>query len=94
MSTLSSFGLDLWFNRHLGLKGWILSTVQDTTCLSLGMSSTKKDEDIVVIEAEEDVNGESVQRDMVRECQLQRARTWLAGIALSMGIVGLWGDRK
>jgi len=94
-STVSSFGLDLFFNRHMGLKNWLLSVIQDTTGLSLGTQSPiKKDDDLVVIESDEDVNGESVQREMDQERRLQRARTWLAGIAFSMGIVGLWGDKK
>lgn len=93
-STLSSYGLDLFFNRHLGFKNWALITIQDTTGLSLGgQSQNKKDEDLVVIE-DENVNGESVQREMDRERRLQRARTWVAGIAFSMGIVGLWGDKR
>lgn len=97
VSTVSSFGLDLWFNRHLGLQQWAYTAIQDTTGLCLGrktQSTAKKDDDLVVVETEEDVNGESVQREMDRERRLQRARAWLAGIALSMGIVGLWGDKK
>lgn len=94
ISTLATYGLDLWFNRHLGLKTWALTAVQDTTGLCLSKSCAKKDEDLVVVEAEEDVNGESVQREMDSERRMQRARSWLAAIALSMGIVGLWGDKK
>jgi len=37
-------------------------------------------------------NGESVERDMERERRLQRCRAWLSGVALTMGIIGLWGD--
>ncbi|KAJ5720073.1 hypothetical protein N7493_006951 [Penicillium malachiteum] len=95
VSTVSSYGLDLFFNRHLGFQNWVLSTIQDTTGLNLNrVSPTKKDDDLVMVETDEDVNGESVQREMDRERRLQRARTWLAGIAFSMGIVGLWGDKK
>lgn len=79
----------------MGLKNWFFSIVYDTTCVSLGRSaSTKKDDDIVVVEAEEDVNGESVRREMDKERRLQRARAWLSGLALSVGVVGLWGDKK
>jgi len=56
--------------------------------------NAKKDEDLVVVEAEDEVNGEVVQREMVRERRLHRARAWLSGIALSIGIVGLWGDKR
>ncbi|KAJ5646283.1 hypothetical protein N7490_002655 [Penicillium lividum] len=95
ISTVSTYGLDLFFNRHMGLKNWVLATIQDTTGLNLGLQPTsKKEDDLVVVEAEEDVNGESVQREMDGERRLQRARTLLAGLALSMGIVGLWGDKK
>ncbi|KAJ5177096.1 uncharacterized protein N7482_002973 [Penicillium canariense] len=94
VSTVGSFGLDLWFNRHMGLKNWFFSVVQDTTCVRLSTAaSTKKDEDLVVVEAE-DANGESVQREMDKERRLQRARAWLSGLAFSMGVVGLWGDKK
>lgn len=79
----------------MGLKNWALTAIQDTTGLSLGRkSSTKKEEDLVVVEAEEDVNGESVQREMDNERRLERARAWTSAIALSMCIVGLWGDKK
>ncbi|KAJ5651063.1 uncharacterized protein N7484_004786 [Penicillium longicatenatum] len=95
VSTVSSYGLDLFFNRHMGLKNWTLAIIQDTTGLSLGLTPpSKKEDDLVMVDAEEDVNGETVQRDMDRERRLQRVRTWLAGLALSMGIVGLWGDKK
>lgn len=43
-------------------------------------------------EADVDVNGESVQREMVRERRLQKVRTWVLGLGFSMGIVGIWGD--
>ncbi|KAJ5925354.1 hypothetical protein N7454_007993 [Penicillium verhagenii] len=95
ISTLSSYGLDLFFNRQMGLKNWTFAVIQDTTGLNLGLpASTKKEDDLVMVDSEEDVNGESVQREMDRERRLQRARAWLAGLALSMGIVGLWGDKK
>ncbi|KAJ5908326.1 hypothetical protein N7495_001008 [Penicillium taxi] len=95
VSTVSSFGLDLFFNRHLGFKTWVITAIHDTTGLNLSRRPSKKDEDIVMVESEEDVNvnGESVQLEMNREHRLQSVRAWLAGIALSMGIVGLWGDR-
>lgn len=95
VSTVSSYGLDLWFNRQMGLKNWFFSIVYDTTCVSLSRTpSAKKDEDLVVVEAEDDVNGESVRREMDKERRLQRARAWLSGLALSVGVVGLWGDKK
>ncbi|KAJ5833587.1 hypothetical protein N7474_001898 [Penicillium riverlandense] len=94
-STLASYGVDFWFNRQIGLQNWLFSVLRDTTCLTLGRkSSAKKEEDLVVVEAEEDVNGETIQREMVAERRLQSVRAWLSGIALSMGIVGLWGDRS
>jgi hypothetical protein len=48
----------------------------------------------VVVESEEDTNGEVVQREMDSERRMQRARSWLSVLALSMGVVGLWGDKK
>lgn len=94
-STVSSYGLDLWFNRQMGLKNWFFSIVYDTTCVSLSRTpSANKDEDLVVVETEDDVNGESVRREMDKERRLQRARAWLSGLALSVGVVGLWGDKK
>lgn len=95
VSTLGSYGLDLFFNRHMGFKNWALTAIQDTTGLCLGgKPAAKKDEDLVVVDDEEDVNGESVQREMDNERRLGCARAWMSAIALSMCIVGLWGDKK
>ncbi|KAJ5104800.1 hypothetical protein NUU61_002147 [Penicillium alfredii] len=94
-TVLASYGLDLWFNRQVGIKQWACGAVQDATGLALcSKSAAKKDDDLVVVEAEEDVNGEMVQREMDKERRLHRARAWLSGAAFSMGIVGLWGDRS
>ena len=67
--------------------------LKDTTGIQLGRSAAK-DEDIVVVESEEDINGESVQISMARESRLHSFRAWMAGLAFSMGVVGLWGDRR
>jgi autophagy-related protein 33 len=91
-STVGAHGVDFWFNRHLGFKNWVSAVIRDVSHFSL--VDSKKDEDLVVVEAEDDVNGETVQREMARERRLHRARTWLAGIGLSIGIVGLWGDKR
>ncbi|KAL1974515.1 hypothetical protein VTN31DRAFT_4719 [Thermomyces dupontii] len=97
-STLGAFGVDYWFNRQLGLKGWACGVLGDLDVPSLGLrkqpsQSPKKDEDLVVVEAESDVNGEMVEQDMDQERKLHSVRTWLSGAALTMAIVGLWGDR-
>lgn len=94
LSTLGAYGLDFFFNRHLGLQAWILDVTYDTTGLSLGKPSSRKEEDLIFVESEEDVNGESVQREMDRERRMHHIRAWVSGLALSMGIVGLWGDKK
>ncbi|KAL2003854.1 hypothetical protein VTN02DRAFT_1876 [Thermoascus thermophilus] len=98
-STIGSFGMDFWFNREKGAIGWGKMVVQDLcTCPGKkGKTPTTTpatSEDLVVVESEdgEVVNGETVERDMERERRLQRARAWFSGIALTMGIVGLWGD--
>jgi autophagy-related protein 33 len=91
-SVVSAHGVDFWFNRHLGFKNWVSAVIRDVSHLSL--TDSKKDEDLVVVDAEDDVNGETVQREMVRERRLHQARAWLSGIALSVGIVGLWGDKR
>lgn len=93
LSYSSSFATDLWFNRSLGFKNWALEVLKDTTGIQLGRSAAK-DEDIVVVESEEDINGESVQISMARESRLHSFRAWMAGLAFSMGVVGLWGDRR
>ncbi|KAJ5958673.1 uncharacterized protein N7479_005823 [Penicillium vulpinum] len=94
-STVSAHGVDFWFNRHLGFKNWASAVIRDVSHFSLVQdSNTTKDEDLAMVEAQEDVNGETVQREMDRERRLHRARTWLSGIALSIGIVGLWGDKR
>lgn len=93
-STLGSYGVDYWFHRQNGFKVWIQSIFQDTACLCLGRkSANKKEEDLVVVEAEEDMNGEGVKKEMDHERRMQRARAWFSGVALAMGIVGLWGDK-
>lgn len=69
--------------------------MQDTGCACLlGKYAPKKDEDLVVVETDEGVNGESIQREMSQERQLHLARSVFSGLALAMGIVGLWGDRS
>jgi autophagy-related protein 33 len=97
MSTVGTYGVDYWFHRESGFKAWVCSVVNDTgySCL-LGKKSQKKEDDIVVVEAEEkgDINGEAVRREMETERRLQGVRAVFAGLALSMGIVGLWGDRR
>ncbi|CAG7959279.1 unnamed protein product [Penicillium salamii] len=90
-SALSAHGVDFWFNRHLGFKNWVSAVIRDVSHFSL--TEAKKDEDLVVVETEDEVNGETVQREMGRERNLHRVRAWLSGIALSIGIVGLWGDK-
>lgn len=93
-SFVGSYGVDFWFHRQSGFKVWAQSVVQDVSCLGLGRkSAAKKEEDLVVVEAEEDVNGESVKREMDNERRMQRVRAWFSGAALAMGIVGLWGDK-
>lgn len=98
-SAISSWGVDFWYNRELGLGGWLRSVVEDIDFPTLSVKkassgasspSSKKDEDLVVVEA--DFNGETVERDMAREQSHQMVRSWLSGAALSMAIVGLWGD--
>ncbi|EED12923.1 conserved hypothetical protein [Talaromyces stipitatus ATCC 10500] len=98
-SAISSFGIDFWFNRQLGLGGWLRSVVEDIDFPSLIVKktssgttspSTKQEEDLVVVEA--GFNGETVERDMAREQSHQFVRSLLSGAALSMAIVGLWGD--
>jgi autophagy-related protein 33 len=97
-STLGSFGVDFWFNRDKGVAGWACSLIEDLDVPFLTLkrktpaTSPKKDEDLVVVEAEADVNGEIVQRDMEKERKLQRTRAWFSCAALGMAIVGLWGD--
>ncbi|KAF7156086.1 hypothetical protein CNMCM5623_009228 [Aspergillus felis] len=95
-SIVGSYGMDFWFHRELGLKAWAQSLIQDSGCMSFSRKNgAKKDEDLVVVEAEDElVNGESVREEMARERRLQCARAVCSGIALAMGIVGLWGDRK
>jgi len=92
-SILSSFGVDFWFYRDKGLVGWSRMIVHDlgVPAVKKWKTSTKED-DLVVVETEGEVNGEIVERDMERECKLQRLRIWCSGVAFAMSIVGLWGD--
>lgn len=98
-SALSAFGLDFWYNRDLGLGGWLRSLVEDIDFPYLGAKNTpsgapsspsRKDEDLVVVEA--DFNGETVEHDMSREISHQTVRACVSGAALTMAIIGLWGD--
>ncbi|KAL4778741.1 hypothetical protein BJX76DRAFT_342556 [Aspergillus varians] len=95
MSTVGSYGVDYWFHRENGFKAWVCSVIQDTGYMSLcPRKCTKKEDDIVVVESEENVNGEAVRKEMETERRLQGVRAIFSGLALSMGIVGLWGDRR
>lgn len=94
-SITGTYVADYFFHRSMGFKAWIQSFVQDAGCASFSRKNAqKKEEDLVVVEAEENVNGESVQREMATERRFQRVRAVFSGLALAMGIVGLWGDRK
>ncbi|KAL4900215.1 hypothetical protein BDW74DRAFT_162296 [Aspergillus multicolor] len=96
-STLGSYGVDFWFNRQQGVRAWACAVVRDMGYAGLfgkNGKSVKKEEDLVVVEAEEGVNGEVVRREMEAEQRMQSVRAVFAGVALSMGIVGLWGDRR
>ncbi|KAL4953056.1 hypothetical protein BDW69DRAFT_166177 [Aspergillus filifer] len=94
MSFLATFGVDYYFQRDLGFNAWFWDLAADIGPVRLFKKSQKKEEDIVVVEAEEDVNGEVVRREMEKERRMQGMRAIFSGIALSMGIVGLWGDRR
>lgn len=96
-SALGSYGVDYWFNRQAGIKNWVAGIWQESCCARLfGKGAQgKKEEDIVVVEAEEGgVNGERVQEEMEEERVAHLVRGIVSGVALAMGIVGLWGDRK
>ncbi|ODM15430.1 hypothetical protein SI65_09033 [Aspergillus cristatus] len=96
-SALGSYGVDYWFNRQAGIKNWVAGIWQESYCARLlGKGAQgKKEEDIVVVEAEEGgVNGERVQEEMEEERVAHLVRGVVSGVALAMGIVGLWGDRK
>ncbi|OJJ48228.1 hypothetical protein ASPZODRAFT_130186 [Penicilliopsis zonata CBS 506.65] len=98
VAAVGSYGVDYWFHRQLGVKGWALSLFRDSGRFFLSSKGkqpvAKKEDDLVVVEAEESANGESVQRAMDRERRQQRIRVWLSGTAFVMGIVGLWGDKS
>lgn len=87
-----SYGVDYWFHRRDGFTAWVRSMLEDVGCLR--PSKTKKDEDLVVVESEEDINGESVKRELDQERRMQRVKSWFSGLAFAMGIVGLWGDKS
>ncbi|KAL1851252.1 hypothetical protein Plec18167_005266 [Paecilomyces lecythidis] len=93
-SSIGSFGVDFLFNRSKGFVGWTQMVVEDLGLPALAgkKKTTKKEEDLVVVEPATEVNGEIVEQEMEQERKLQRARAWLSGLALAMGIVGLWGD--
>jgi autophagy-related protein 33 len=92
-SILGSFGVDFWFHRDQGLMGWSQLVIQDVGIPTMRKKSiVRKEDDLVVVGAEQVVNGESVERDMNHERRLQQVRAWLSGAALTMGIIGLWGD--
>jgi len=46
----------------------------------------EEDEDMVV------VNGESVEREVLRERRINGVRTGVLGLGFAMGVVGVWGD--
>ncbi|PYI33245.1 hypothetical protein BP00DRAFT_392624 [Aspergillus indologenus CBS 114.80] len=93
-STIGTYGMDFWFHRQAGVKAWFQAVLHDTGFWTQAGApkQQKKEEDLVVVEAEE--NGESVQTEMNTERRLQQVRAVFSGLALAMGIVGLWGDRR
>ncbi|PYH41761.1 uncharacterized protein BP01DRAFT_326987 [Aspergillus saccharolyticus JOP 1030-1] len=92
-STVGTYGVDFWFHRQAGVKAWFAGVLHDTGLWTQAApKQQKKEEDLVVVEAEE--NGETVQTEMDTERRLQQVRAVFSGLALAMGIVGLWGDRR
>ena len=100
-----SFGIGSWFARRLGCgskknskktieedissngAGSEIEIVEAADAQSAGASATA-----TPAPEEADVNGESVQQQMVRERRLQKLRTLILGLGFSMGVVGIWGD--
>ncbi|KAA8641803.1 hypothetical protein EYZ11_004976 [Aspergillus tanneri] len=94
-SALGTYAVDYWFHRTSGFKPWLQSFIQDTRFLCISCESApRKEEDLVVVEADENINGESVRKELDSERRFQRVRAFFSGLALAMGIVGLWGDRS
>ncbi|KAJ5089199.1 hypothetical protein N7532_007883 [Penicillium argentinense] len=97
ISSAATWGLDYYVNRHRGLKTWLVEVIRDGYGVSLTNTTSRKEEDLVVVDTEseeEDVNGESVQAEMANESTMQIFRLSLSYVALSIAIVGLWGDKK
>jgi autophagy-related protein 33 len=40
----------------------------------------------------DEVNGEKVEMEMVRERRVQEIRSLVSGVGFAMGVVGIWGD--
>ncbi|RDW74285.1 uncharacterized protein DSM5745_06947 [Aspergillus mulundensis] len=98
VSTLGTYGVDFWFHRRVGGWAWGCALVRDLGWAGCFGKKQRKEEDLVVVEAEaeaeEGVNGEVVRGEMDVERRMQGVRAVFAGVALAMGIVGLWGDRR
>lgn len=75
-----------------GVEWWFNGISRFPTVTSQGRENRKgkgrgREED-----AEGYVNGESVEREMVRERWMQGVRMGISGLGFLMGIVGIWGD--
>lgn len=67
--------------ERLGLGGWRRNTKGKGKDVE-----GEEDEDMVV------VNGESVEREVLRERRINGVRTGVLGLGFAMGVVGVWGD--
>ncbi|EAS30641.3 uncharacterized protein CIMG_06120 [Coccidioides immitis RS] len=67
-----------------------IEIVEESDALPTPARTTREQSTTPVEQAE--MNGESVKESMERERNIQRIRSWIVGVAFSMGVVGIWGD--
>ena len=77
MGFVGGQGVEYWYNGLSRFPSW------------KSKRSGNGEEGFVSVE---EVNGEKVEGEMVRERRVQGVRSLVAGVGFAMGVVGIWGD--
>ncbi|KIW79460.1 hypothetical protein Z517_06072 [Fonsecaea pedrosoi CBS 271.37] len=98
VSFIGGQGVEYWFNGLSRFPSWGISSRSSGHVKASRVVSPSASDESSYIEVESDssednqVNGEKVELEMVRERKVQKVRSWIAGIGFAMGVVGIWGD--
>ncbi|OAP64550.1 hypothetical protein AYL99_00522 [Fonsecaea erecta] len=103
VSFIGGQGVEYWFNGFSRFPSWGISRRSNgqsghlkASRVATSPSAAGDESGYIEVESdssdEQQVNGEKVEMEMVRERKVQKVRSWIAGVGFAMGVVGIWGD--